>query len=394
MEADEGQLPERLNLVLPLPYRILVIFLLGIWGFGVNVHVLSLYGIDTASLLHYKPRFNTSAGLHASIYSLGFLISAIVTLSLLVFWILCGADPSNVYEWQVFPLLTAFATFLIMVNPLDVFHRYGRFQFWRYCQRVSVGAIDLETRFADILLADALTSYAKVLGDCWILTCMFLTRLPTTAQPNRACGGTLIVPIIMCLPSLARLRQCLTEYFATGCQNSTHAWNALKYASVFPVILISSFQFSVDEYTNPEERNLQTFISRIWLICAFFNSIFSFYWDVANDWDLNFFAPTQKTNAYRRLRSPLFFSPVVYYFAICLDLILRMTWSLKLSPHLIEVYEYEGGIFILEVLEVMRRWMWVFFRVEAEQIRRVRNHGVAASNGIELLSNVNEEYLD
>ena len=57
---------------------------------------------------------------------------------------------------------------------------------------------------------------------------------------------------------------------------------------------------------------------------------------------------------------------MMYYTAIVLDFILRMTWSLKLSPHLDHWNDLEGGIFGLEVLEVARRWVWIFFRVETE----------------------------
>jgi hypothetical protein len=43
-----------------------------------------------------------------------------------------------------------------------------------------------------------------------------------------------------------------------------------------------------------------------------------------------------------------------------------MTWSIKLSPHLHHVNELEGGIFIMETLEIVRRWIWIAFRFEAE----------------------------
>lgn len=56
----------------------------------------------------------------------------------------------------------------------------------------------------------------------------------------------------------------------------------------------------------------------------------------------------------------------MYYGAIVIDLMLRCTWSLKLSPHLDHFNDLEGGIFVMEFLEVLRRWMWIFFRVETE----------------------------
>ena len=49
-----------------------------------------------------------------------------------------------------------------------------------------------------------------------------------------------------------------------------------------------------------------------------------------------------------------------------MDFVLRCTWSLKLSPHLDHFNDLEGSIFIMELLEVGRRWIWIFFRVETE----------------------------
>jgi len=66
----------------------------------------------------------------------------------------------------------------------------------------------------------------------------------------------------------------------------------------------------------------------------------------------------------------LYRHPRVYYCAIALNLVLRLTWSLKLSSHLHNVTEFGSGVFIMEALEIARRWMWVFFRVEWECVKR------------------------
>ncbi len=65
----------------------------------------------------------------------------------------------------------------------------------------------------------------------------------------------------------------------------------------------------------------------------------------------------------------MFGHPAYYYGIIFVDFLLRLALALKLSPHLEHFYEVEGGIFLLEVLEVCRRFLWVFFRVETEWVR-------------------------
>ena len=65
---------------------------------------------------------------------------------------------------------------------------------------------------------------------------------------------------------------------------------------------------------------------------------------------------------------------------IVLDLLLRCTWSLKLSPHLDHFADFESGIFLMEFLEVGRRWIWIFFRVETEWVRNTER-GVLGGPG-------------
>lgn len=102
----------------------------------------------------------------------------------------------------------------------------------------------------------------------------------------------------------------------------------------------------------------------------FLNSFYSFYWDVAKDWDLTLLAPAPVRNnpehPWGLRRHTHFHTKEMYYGAIVIDLMLRCTWSFKLSPHLDHFNDLEGGIFVMEFLEVLRRWMWIFFRVETE----------------------------
>jgi EXS family len=104
------------------------------------------------------------------------------------------------------------------------------------------------------------------------------------------------------------------------------------------------------------------------LLFVFINSVYSFYWDVARDWSLTLLsrrrgAPDQPFGLRRHRYITV---TELYYFAIVLDLLLRFTWSLKLSPHLDHFNDMEGGIFVVELLELFRRWIWVFLRVESE----------------------------
>lgn len=108
------------------------------------------------------------------------------------------------------------------------------------------------------------------------------------------------------------------------------------------------------------------------LSCSFFftfvNSAYTFWWDVVKDWDLTLFSPDRisKDYPYGLRRHRCFSSYRVYHYAIVVDLALRFTWLWRTFPGLGWLPETESGLFTLMMLEIFRRWMWVFFRIEAE----------------------------
>ncbi|KAL8671393.1 MAG: hypothetical protein Q9168_004106 [Polycauliona sp. 1 TL-2023] len=400
--AVESQL-DGFSLILPLPYRIGFILVLGVWAWGVNLHYLHLLKIDVASLIKYPSRSSLSSlPHHQRTYALATTITIPFIFSILFFWILTRGQTSAVLAWDIIPQSYLFLLFLLFLIPYKRLSPHGRSRFLTTLKRISIGGIAeaQDGKFGDILLADVLTSYAKVLGDLFVSLCMFLSSgKSSTDKPDRGCGGQYIVPIIISIPSLIRLRQCLIEYMRVRRNPTQHSgWggqhlaNALKYSSAFPVIILSALQRGYD----PNKIGLsETGIFRLWLFFVFLNSFYSFYWDVAKDWDLTLFSsllsstfptifpssdttittfhsnqiPPHQSHPWGLRPHTHFHTPQIYYTAIVLDLLLRCTWSLKLSPHLDHWNDLEGTIFLLEMAEVVRRWVWIFFRVETEWVR-------------------------
>ncbi len=71
------------------------------------------------------------------------------------------------------------------------------------------------------------------------------------------------------------------------------------------------------------------------------------------------------------LRPTILYPLPVYPLLIFLNLVLRLTWSIKLSSHLHSKSDGSITIFCLEIAEIIRRWMWVFIRVEWETIKKL-----------------------
>lgn len=218
---------------------------------------------DVPSLIRYPSR-TSPAQLqhHHSTYRFATILTLPLLASLLLFWSITRRTASSVLSWEILPnlyLLYLIAAFLLP-TPIA---RHGRARFLSILRRISIGGIAeaSEGKFGDILAADVLTSYAKVFGDLFVALCMMLNRRHSTARPDRSCGGLVFVPLLICVPSGIRLRQCLTEYWRVrrvvnaGGGVSTaqarelgwggqHLANALKYATAFPVTVLSAMQHS------------------------------------------------------------------------------------------------------------------------------------------------------
>lgn len=382
------------SLVLPLPYRVALIVVAAVWAWGANLHYLSLVKIDVPALLSYqRSALQLQLPHYLSAYRLGMILTLTLSTSLALFWLLSHGDTSLVIYYDFIPIVTLLAIAALFFVPLS--HKrinlssYGRYRFLSTLKRISTGYIakTADGRFGDLLLADVLTSYSKVTADLFVALCMFFTPSESaTAAPNRACGGTFLVPLIIAVPHLIRFRQCLIEYLRVQRANrhlgttdqagwgGQHLANAAKYASSFPVIFLAALQRNMAQDSASTSPSAPT-IYRLWFLSNLINSAYSFWWDVQKDWDLTLLSAsrerTSPEHAYGLRRTLIFPDNTLYYGAIALDLVLRFTWTLNMSTRFGHFNRWEGGIFLLESVEVFRRWIWIFFRVETEWVRYI-----------------------
>ncbi|KAF4382619.1 hypothetical protein F8388_015447 [Cannabis sativa] len=213
--------------------------------------------------------------------------------------------------------------------------------------------------FSDFFVADILTSMSKVLSDLERSACRMVHRQVATIawfEADSVCGShSVAIPIVLVLPYLFRLFQCLRQYKDTG--EKTTLLNALKYSTAVPVIFLSALKYHV------LHEKWISFYRPLWLLSSVLNSLYSFYWDVTRDWDLSGFTRIFKFSRPSLLSNLLFGRKWVYFWVLSSNLILRCTWTYKLSAHLRHNYL---TLFTITALEIFRRFQWVFFRVENE----------------------------
>ncbi|KAJ6587079.1 EXS family-domain-containing protein [Mycena vulgaris] len=427
----------------PLPFRVLALVGVGIFGWATNIHGLDLLGVDVVTAMDLRVDANSSNShlpphlsggpkypshpsvIYTAVYRLCAAYSLWCFFSWAIFRYLTYGNMGLVDAFGYIPAISALVVLLVLVLPVDAFSKRERDKFLHAIRRCLFTSMDGPIYFADIVFADIFTSFAKVLGDVWLSACMLLPGNTLFSTPADGEWLRWVMPTIMSLPYLVRLKQCVIEYSLPTNESRRPLFNALKYATSFPVIYLSAAQRIVVSELVKEKGDAVTQeawhgehrLFRLWLLAAAVNSLYSFWWDVTNDWGLSLLKPddtsrdrpppprrlllphlqsdipllarsststsednlTPATNHQRQpypygLRSTLLFPLPVYPLLVFLNLILRLTWSIKLSSHLHSKTDGSVTIFWLEMAEVVRRWMWVFVRVEWEVIKRLQ-HG-------------------
>ncbi|KAI0780091.1 EXS family-domain-containing protein [Fomes fomentarius] len=433
----------------PLPFRVLCLVGLGILGWATNLYGLHIWGIDAAGVLdlnNYDGYRLTSPlptdhrtgwklvqhpeQTYKPAYRLFVTYSAWVFACWVVFRYATREGVESVDSFKFVPAIAALVVVTALVCPFNVFHKPERDKFLAAVHRCLFPSPH-RVYFSDVVFADVFTSFAKVLGDVWLSIFMLLPSGSLLAEPAQDGLVRWILPTIMSIPYAVRLRQCLVEYNSPNNDSRRPLFNALKYASSFPVIYLSAAQRIVvsdmmalkGEGAANETWHGEHQLFRLWLLAAAINSLYSFWWDVTNDWGLSLLLPQHAGGAARPFSQPprplllprlhsrsallknprgsvdglpdsatddstqtfahiqergphpwglrpvLLFPLSVYPFAIIIDLILRLTWSAKLSSHLHSFAEGDLVIFWIELAEVVRRWLWVFLRVEWELVK-------------------------
>ena len=165
----------------------------GFWLYSLNLRHLTAHAIDVPSLLRYHP----SPQAASSVQRLALFLTLPLALSLLLYALLPSA---------FFPATYLLYVPLALTIPSSHLSRRGRGRFLGTLKRVSVGglATDAEGRFADILMADVLTSYAKPLGDLWVVGCKVVhgEGVAEGGVVDRGCGGSWVVPGLIAVPFL------------------------------------------------------------------------------------------------------------------------------------------------------------------------------------------------
>lgn len=259
-------------------------------------------------------------------------------------------DDERYVSATTWPLLWLCAVVLLLCNPLPIMHRSGRAWFLRSCARVLTGGLIGSIEFRDFFLGDEMNSIAYSVSNLWLVQCEYRSAWQSTCNPS----STYWTPLLSSLPAFLRLMQCIRRHYDSKGASQVHLVNAAKYASTI------CHAFAYFAFRTTGSQSSVRFVW--WIVFATINACFTSSWDILMDWNL-----LHREARYPFLRMHLSFDDIwpMYYVAMVTNVLIRFVWVIYLfgSPATLPLRS-----FVAAVLEVFRRWLWNFIRLENEHI--------------------------
>merc|ERR1711971_657514 len=354
-------------------YRGPFLLILFLFLMGLNVYGWRSSGVNHVLIFELDPRNHLS---EQHLMELAAIFGVIWTLSVLTF---LYSDQLSIPSYAN-PLSLMVIMALFMLNPTRTFRHDARFWLLRVATRIFLAPL-FYVGFADFWLADQLNSLSQALQDFQFLVCFYVSGETLNSDWDSATSlgscsdsGWWLVALVRCLPAWFRFAQCLRRYRDTK-EAFPHLVNAGKYSTTFLVVTFATLS---SVYSTKEEWSPFFYC---YILSAIFSSCYTYLWDIKMDW--GFFTQGAGENQFLR-EEIVYSSKTYYYFAIIEDLILRFTWTISLALKETGFKQYSELITsVFAALEVIRRFIWNFFRLENEHLnncgkfRAVRDISVA-----------------
>ncbi|CAI0462926.1 unnamed protein product [Linum tenue] len=268
---------------------------------------------------------------------------------------------------EVIPLGLLILLLVMLFLPFNILYRSSRF-FLLTCIFHCIAAPLYKVTLPDFFLGDQLTSQVQAIRSLEFYVCYygwgdFRRRENTCTSSGLFNTFNFIVAVI---PFVARLLQCLRRLFEE--KDPMQGLNGLKYFVTIVAVTMRTAYVLDKGFT--------------WLVLAWVFSaiaaIGSTYWDLVFDWGL-----LQRHSKNWWLRDKLLVpSKRVYYLAMVsperfklfrqvLNVLLRFAWLQTVLGYNLVPLHKQTTVAIVASLEIIRRGIWNFFRLENEHLNNV-----------------------
>lgn len=208
---------------------------------------------------------------------------------------------------------------------------------WSVFRRILTGQISAELRLGDILVSDGLVSLSGVLVDLALCINLLVRGVPISTPLNRPHHIGPLTQLVACVPATIRMSQCVHDFRRS--HQSPHLFNFVKYSigNVVNLLRVAAAMKGADRAA----------IHRYLMLFLYVNAVYSVFWDIFMDWKLQRIASTPT-----RIALPW------YALAAAADSLMRFSFLISSDG--------EQAVYGLQVLEIIRRGIWIIFRVDSE----------------------------
>ncbi|KAL5716430.1 hypothetical protein ACHQM5_018119 [Ranunculus cassubicifolius] len=265
---------------------------------------------------------------------------------------------------EVLPLGLIVLIVLVIVCPFNIMYRSSRFYLVRIIFR-GICAPLYRGKLIDYFWADQLTSEIQALRSLEFYICYY--GWGDFEKRHHTCPSSDVYNtfyyIVAIIPYWTRLVQGIRH--SHDVRDMTQAWNSLKH--FFTIVAVVTRTAYVSRQ------------GKMWWVLALISSVlataYCIYWDLVVDWGL-----LQRKSKNHWLRDRLTIPhKSVYYICMAVNVLLRFAWLQTVLDIQISGLHRENVIAIFASLEIFRRGMWNYFRVEIEHVNNVTKYRASKS---------------
>ncbi|KAK8487025.1 hypothetical protein V6N11_068395 [Hibiscus sabdariffa] len=255
---------------------------------------------------------------------------------------------------QAIPGLLLLVFVLLLVCPFNIFYYSSRYRFLGVIRNIVLSPL-YKVVMLDFFMADQLCSQVPMLRNLEYVACYYITGSYKTQDYGycmRAKHYRDLAYAVSFLPYYWRAMQCARRWFDEG--QTSHLVNLGKYVSA---MLAAGTKVAYEK-----ERNIGWLCLVVVMSSA--ATVYQLYWDFVKDWGL-----LQLNSKNPWLRNELMLRrKFIYYISMGLNLILRLAWLQTVIHSSFQNVDYRVTGLFLAALEVIRRGLWNFFRLENEHL--------------------------
>ncbi|KAM1300057.1 hypothetical protein PS1_011446 [Malus domestica] len=257
---------------------------------------------------------------------------------------------------ELLPLFLLLLVIVILLCPFNIIYRSSRY-FFLVCVFHCICAPLYKVTLPDFFLADQLTSQVQAFRSLPFYICYYgggdYKVRKTTCRSDDV--FKIFTFIVACVPYWSRLLQCIRRLVEE--KDPMQGYNGLKY---FFTIVAVSMRIA---YTHNNDVNWKILAGIFSIVAA----IYGTYWDLVVDWGL-----LQRRSKNRWLRDKLLVPyKSVYFIAMVLNVLLRFAWLQTVLNFSVSFMHTQTMISVVASLEIIRRGIWSFFRLENEHLNNV-----------------------